>query len=222
MRQDPVSARGKILLGLLAVGLGGTSGALGVLPLPLQVTNRLAEARSRVPITWGVPLALGDGVSDPGQLTLLRGGETVPVQLLPLARWGGAPGDPGRPIAWLLADLQLDLAPGETAYLTLVAVPRTDPPSPLRVAEDDASGMVIETGAATYSLSRTAFRLFDSVILAGGPTFSGGGGLRYQGNYLTGPATMAVEQQGPERLSILVRGTLVTDLEFTLRLHFFR
>ncbi len=84
--------------GLLALAFAVPAAA--ELPLALSATNRLPEARTSAPVTWGVPLAPEDAVTDPAQLDLLRGGSAVPVQMTPLARWGGAPSDSTRPIAW--------------------------------------------------------------------------------------------------------------------------
>jgi hypothetical protein len=209
-----------VLVMLLGVAASFAVGA--ALPLDLTVSNPLAESRNAVPVTWGVPLALEDGVTDPCQVTLLRDGVPVTLQATPFARWNGAPDDATKPIAWLLLDFQLDLPPGGSVALQLVPVARTDEPSPLRITRDDSSGVTVETGAATYQLSKTAFRLFDAVSLAGGVDFPGGGGISYEGSVVVGPATITVEHRGTERISLRVHGAVSGDLEYTLRLHFYR
>lgn len=202
--------------------LGLSLGASAALPLDLTVSNALPEARAITPVTWGVPLAPEDAVTDPCQLTLLRNGIPVPLQATPMARWNGTPDDATKPIAWLLLDFQLDLPAGGAVPLQLVPVARTEEPSPLRITRDDPTGVTVETGAATYQFSKTAFRLFDSVSLAGGTEFPGGGGLFFGGSAVVGPATITVEHRGTERISLLVHGTVAGDLEYTLRLHFYR
>jgi len=206
----------------LAAALAASTAAYAVLPLHLTARNSLSEARTEVPVTWAVPLAPEDGVTDPAQLDLLRDGIPVPVQMIPMARWGGAPDDGAAPVMWLLIDLQADLAADEAAVFDLVRSTRTDPVSPLRIASDTASAMTVETGAATYVLSKTAFRLFDSVTLTGGSTFPGCGGISYQGAVVPHPVTIDVEHEGPQRISLWIRGAVAGDLEYTMRLHFFK
>ena len=195
--------------------------AFAELPLPLTVKNGLAEARSAVPVTWGVPLSIEDGITDPGQLSLKRGDDTVAVQMTPMARWGGAPDDSTRPIAWLLIDVQADLPASGISRYQLVRATRVDDASPLKIVRDDAEGITLETGAATYTLSRADFRLFDTVALPGGPAFPGEGGIFYRGVRVARPAAISVEEAGPQRITLKVRGAIEGDLEYTAMVSFY-
>lgn len=214
-RPRPAGAGVALLLGLLL-----PVAARADLPVDLTLRNVLPEARTGVPVTWGVPFAPADALLDPASLTLLHGSTSVPFQATVLARWGGAPSDATRPVAWLLLDLAADLPPSGALALRLVRTPRADPSSPLRVAKNDASEVVVETGAATYTMSKSAFRLFDRVVLSAGTTFAGTGGISYRGSPVAGPVTVDVPVSGRERITVRVKGTVQGDLGYTLLLHF--
>lgn len=191
------------------------------LSLTLTARNSLAEDRAKVPVTWGVPLGIEDGVRDAAALQLVAGGSELPAQFTVLARWGGRPDQADKPVAWLLVDTRLDLRARESVSVTLMNQGSTLTASPLTVLRDDSERIVIATGAATYELAKTAFRLFDKVTLASGETFSSGA-LRFNGRDIAGPCSLAVEQKGRERISLIGRGTIEGDLEYTVRLHFYR
>ena len=221
LNRKPDSGR-RVLGAALLSGLLLPAASRADLPLDLTISNGLSETRTNVPVTWGVPFAPSDALTDPTSLTLLNGAASVPFQGTVLARWGGAPTDASKPVAWLLLDLATDLAPSGSLALRLVRTPRTDPTSPLRVAKNDASEVVVETGAATYTISKAAFRLFDRVVLSDGTTFSGTGGISYRGSPVAGGVTVDVPVSGRERVTVRVKGTVQGDLGFTLLVHFRR
>ena len=69
-------------------------------PIRLTVTDRDGRACTGWPLTRGVPLPEG-AVGETGELMLAGpGGDAVPVQLRPLARW------PDGSLKWVLADFQ--------------------------------------------------------------------------------------------------------------------
>ena len=189
---------------------------LQALSLRLTARNALAENRSNVAVTWSVPLAIRDDVRDTSALALMAGGTPIPAQFTALARWGGGP------VSWLLVDTRLDLQSRETRELMLVSQQVALPGSALRILRNDAEGITIATGAAMYEMSKTAFRLFDRVTLATGEIFPASGGLRFNGRMLDGPCSLAVEHHGRERISLRGRGTIEGDLEYTIRIHFYR
>lgn len=196
--------------------------AEAALPYTVRVKNSLSEARSRAPVTWSIPFAPEDAVFDPLSISLTRNGEPVPIQATVMSRWGGGPEDSTRPISWLLIDLHADLAPGEEAAFEVERRVRAGGTSPLRVARNDAAGIVIETGAATYTISKTAFRIFDGVALSGSTTFPSGGGVSYNGSLVAPPVDISVEHAGPYRISLRVKGAIAGDLGFTARMQFHR
>ena len=164
----------------------------------LTVTSHLPESRSDCPVSWSVPLGIDDNVLDAAGLSLYRNNTEIPAQFTPLARWGGTPDETSAPIAWLLVDCQLDLESNESAILYLAADSPSVPGSPLTIIRNDSTGITIETGAATYDLSKTAFRLFDSVTLSDETVFSGSGGISLSGAITPYPAEISVEHQGAQ------------------------
>lgn len=219
--RKPKAVRIMGLLILVAAGISMAASPSG-LPLTLTATNSLDIARAHVPVSWSIPLGVDDGILDPTQLSLWCGNTRLPTQATPLARWGGTPDDATRPIAWLLLDVQLDFQPFETKALTLKHDTSPLHPTDMVIAQDNASGMVIRTGAAEFTLSRTAFRLLDSVTLTDGSTFQGPAGLSLNGQITAQNAAITVEHQGVNRVSLWIHGTLQGNLEYTARMHFFR
>ncbi len=188
---------------------------------PLSVTNSLPESRSAAPLTWSVPLAPEDNVLTVGTLVLMRGGTEVPAQFTPMARWGGTPQDAGKPLAWVLVDAQADLAPAETSSLSLGIGQPAALSSPLRIAQNDDDHVVVETGAATYSMSKKAFRFFDTVTLQDGLSIKGAGGILFEGGLVSNAVAIRPEHVGARRLSLMVNGRVEGNLMFTARLHFY-
>ncbi|HEV3486206.1 MAG TPA: hypothetical protein VG106_12415, partial [Vicinamibacterales bacterium] len=188
--------------------------------IPLQVRNRLDEPRSDAPVTWSVPLRAEQNIRDVARLRLTSGGAELPAQFTPLARWGGRITDADKPLSWVLVDTRVSLGANATLALTLEDTSAASAASPLRVLRNDASSIVIATGAATYELSKTSFDLF-RVTMADGATF-GAGGLRFNGRAISGPCSLAVEHSGSERISLIGRGTIEGELEYTIRMQFYR
>lgn len=189
--------------------------------MQLEVVNGLPEARSRAPLSWSVPLAPDDNVFSTESLSLIKGNLEVPAQFTAMARWGGTPQDTSKPLAWVLIDTALDLAPSEMALFALFKRPPADSSSPLRVTRNDTEGIAIETGAATYTLSRKAFRFFDSVTASDGTTYSGPGGIRFDGRLISNQADIRLEHAGHRRISLLVKGQIRENFEYTARIHFY-
>ena len=127
-------------------------------PIRLTVTDRDGQPRSEWPLTRGVPLPEG-AVGETGELMLAGpGGDAVPVQLRPLARW------PDGSLKWVLADFQADVDGGEPSVYHL----QGGEPAP--VSSDEAvevseteEAVVVCTGPLRFSLSRVDARPFDRV-----------------------------------------------------------
>jgi len=190
------------------------------LPTNITATNALDEARVEVPVSWSIPLANLDAVLDPASLRLTRDGLDVPAQFSVMSRWNGAPSDFSKPISWLLVDTRVSLGPSETAAFTLTSG-QPQSLAGLNILQNDANGLVISTGVARFTLSRTAFQFFEQVELTSGATF-GAGRIFFNNNQTANPATISIEHQGSERISLLVRGTVSGALKFTARIHFYR
>jgi hypothetical protein len=189
--------------------------------MQLTAENSLPFGRSGVPITWSVPLAVSDQVFDTAGLVLTRDGLEVPSQFTAMARWGGPPHDTNKRLAWVLVDTFVDLPASGKVALTLSRTQPTPSQSPLKIVSDNKDAILVETGAAAYSISKQAFRFFDSVTLADGTTYAGTGGLLFRGQIVANPVSVRVEHQGMNRISMWLHGTLTEGLEYTARLHFY-
>ena len=106
------------------------------LTIPLHVTEPLGLARSRFPVTRGIPLPEGT-VREPADATLIdAAGREAPVQTRRLTRW------PDGSVKWLLVDFQADVpAGGRAEYaLRLGEAAGPGPETPLKVEGAEEEG----------------------------------------------------------------------------------
>lgn len=213
-----------ILPVLILLSLAWTTTALG-LTVPLSIENSRAEdARVQEPVTSGIPLPEDAGISDVSALAILNAqGQVVPAQFTVLARWKGLVSDTSKPIKWTLVDFQADVPAGAGAAYTLsTAGQNIPPPAPVTIQEN-RNDYLVNTGPATFRISKKHFNLFDEVKLtspAGSlPTIlvsqAGRGGIELrdaQGRLYTSlfqaPELITIEEAGPMRAVVRVRGVL--------------
>jgi hypothetical protein len=207
--------------------------------------NRLASVNGGVtrasdPVTWGVPLAQSFGVTSPDQLQLTdQAGHAVPAQFTVTARWGGAPDDSSKPVKWILADFQANVAANSSAVYHLKNGTSPAHPTPI-VVNESASGYEINTGRARFVISKTSFHLFDQiyvdrngdsklddlVLAAPGRIEAAVQGVNYYAD-TSQPQETALELSGPLHTVLRLRGWLKdasgahTLLAYTARLHFY-
>ncbi len=200
--------------------------------IPLTVRNWLPWDRRGEPVSSGVPLPPGVAW-DVDELRLLEGSALeVPAQFSVLARWADGS------LRWVLVDLQADVEAGgeSTYYLEAGAQPR-GVDTPLEV-EDLGDALIVRTGPLSFEVGRSGspllgpFRLDldgdgfpEAEVAEGGDVVVVG---EDGGEYLAGLGgrVVEVEEAGPLRVSILVRGSHVspaggTLLNYTLRIHAF-
>ena len=131
----------------------------------LTVAPQAPVQRSREPVTSGIPIPKGE-LRSLERVRLLRGGQEIPAQFRAAGLWR-----PGDSIRWLLVDCQLDVSAGARPELELEygegVVARAKPDATVRIAEAP-DAFTIDTGAATFRISRTAFSLLDEVRLKDG------------------------------------------------------
>ncbi|RJP30889.1 MAG: hypothetical protein C4536_09140 [Actinobacteria bacterium] len=214
---------------------GATSPGGGPGDVELRLKERAGVARNGEITTSGVPLPRDFNVYSPDDICLFdAGGSPVPCQKKVTARWGGSPGDTSKPVKWVLLDFPASVgASGESVYYLRRSSARADPPSPINVSDDGAT-VTVNTGAAVFRMRRDSFNLFDSVDLAGvggvlSPSSANGfaisaGGTEYRSSL--SPASLSVEEAGPLRASVLVRGSHAAatgggKLAYTARVHFY-
>ena len=195
------------------------------LNVPLVVHNPLDFTRTNEPVTSGVPLLRAVGVADPQRLRLVDAeGSPIPAQFTPLARWGGAPGDETTPIQWVLIDFQATVGPGDTTRYFLQEGGPGPAPSPPLVVTDGPDALTVDTGVATFSLSKADGGLTAPGLAA--PIHSRVRGTDGMVRAATGPVTVRIALQGPMRVSVHVKGTYgevdrAGRLDYTARYWFY-
>ncbi len=183
---------------------GTTPGASG-LDVPLTVRETAGVARAQEPVTSGVPIPRSASLVDLARLRLLdANGKPVAAQFTPLARWGGAPGDATKPVRWLLLDFQASVTANGVAQYRLVDSGGALPGLPALSVSESANAIVVNTGAAQFSISKSdgqlsapnlASPMYGQAVDTRGATFT-----------TAGPVTATVAMQGTLRTAIQVQG----------------
>ncbi len=193
--------------------------------------------RAQDPVTVGMPLADSAGINNISQLGLQ--GASV-GQFRVLGRW------PSGHIQWVLVDTQADLhAGGKNTGISLTqGTGNFGGPS---LATDSGSTIIVNTGAAQFTIHKANFNIFDQVVSGGKTLVSSGSsqGLAVLGpvnpqtscnpgpcttQYLSsndGTSTAVIEENGPVRAVIRADG-IHRDaagngyMRFTVRMHFYK
>jgi hypothetical protein len=180
------------------------------LPVTLRVGTAGGWTSVAAPVTSGVPLAKGT-ISDATQLRVHDGaGTVVPAQFRVLSRWSDGS------IRWVLADF-IGATP---AVYTLERAASAPPPAGIVVTQT-AGAIDVDTGPLLFRVSKSAFRLFESVridrdgdgqaddecldaaALAGVVVADGGTDYRMD---RIAPDSIALEESGPVRICIRAEG----------------
>jgi len=210
---------------VLVAALVLASGPASALEVKLTVGDDAKVARQSGAVTSGVPFARGE-VKDLARLSVSAGGKAVPAQFGKLAQW-----DDGS-VRWALLDCQVDVPAGGRTELVL----RDDgknpaPATPVKVSEGDAE-VKMTTGGLEVAVDRKKPGLLR--VRLDGKEFAGAAGRgvvlysagepreveKKSGNrtvkvteYGPGkeiaagaPAEVVVEQAGPLRAVVAVRG----------------
>ncbi|MHB8894598.1 MAG: DUF5719 family protein [Candidatus Geothermincolia bacterium] len=198
-------------------GLAGGAQGKGV-SIALTVRETSGIGRTGEPVTVGVPLSRASAIYSAEGLRVLDGsGREVPAQFQVTSRWGGAPGDAGKPARWLLVDFEADVGGGGTAAYQLSSGGAQPPATGLRVTKDDADTLRISTGAADFAFNKKKFNVFDSVRVGGGEVVSAAGqtgivavdqGGRTFSSSAKAPRSVSLETDGPVRKTVKIVGTL--------------
>lgn len=217
------------LAALAAVSLAAPF-ARAALPVPLTVQEALIPgasgmARASAPVTVGIPLEASAGITSVSQLGLSGASAG---QFRELARW------PNGSIRWVLVDFQSSVTPGGTTTGVLLTG-GSGSFGGANLATDNGSSIAVATGAATFTIGKSPFRVFDQVSVGGTSVVSAGGegfvvvsdtGVRYTSANDTG-ASVVIEENGPLRCVVRATGALrqVTGgrlCDYLIRLHFHR
>ncbi|MBN1442334.1 MAG: hypothetical protein JXA90_06470 [Planctomycetes bacterium] len=149
---------------MLALLLCATSeGILVAAAVELSVVERQGVARSREPVTFGVPLPRGE-LRSAENVRLMRDGAEIPAQFRATGLWR-----PDESIRWLLVDFQADIdADARQTYILEYGdgVSATEKPRAAVRIEETGDVYLVTTGAARFTISKRVFDLFHEVRLA--------------------------------------------------------
>jgi hypothetical protein len=191
--------------------------------LPASVTGiqRTAEIA-----TGGIPLPDGTGITSISQLGLTG---TSVGQFRALGYW------PSGNIKWVLVDFPVSLSADATnSAVALVNGAGNFGGSNLSV--DNGATISVATGAATFTVRKSNFNIFDTVsvgstlMVASGNSgrlhLIGGDNVDYSSSNDAG-STAIIEENGPVRTVIKATGALISStgvrlLDYTVRLHFYK
>lgn len=129
----------------------------------LLVRNDQGIRRDREPVASGIPLPRG-AVRSPDDLRLDdESGSAIPCQAKQLGlSW------PDGSIRWALVQFHATVPARDTARFRLRAEPAAPPVAPARLVtvSETANAVAVDTGAMSFSVSRTDFRIPDLLIAA--------------------------------------------------------
>jgi hypothetical protein len=160
------------------------------------------------PVTVSIPLAKGK-LADPSRLVIRDGDVTLPVQRRALATWEDSS------VKWLLIHFQPDLLGNQdkTLHFEIVETATDVPPDVSVAITETPSGVEVNTGTLSFLVPNDGFLPISNVTLDGktlwGERPLKGFTLRYDGQEVStasGPIELEVEEAGPMRAVILVRG----------------
>lgn len=209
--------------------------------VPLQLSGGPGVLYTLWPVTQGVPFAEGVLAAGTPVRVVSKAGEPFPTQAQCLTTWNADQ----RHVRWLLVDFQADLTPGEQFRLFLEA---GAPPAPSQAVqvERDGSRLRVDTGPLQFEL-RYAWKAWEPPrvpdllarcrvrgedgwheLLTDSPVlYMLDQERRVYETTTAGPApTVTVEDQGPLRASLCIRGYHasaegVRFCPYILRLHFY-
>jgi hypothetical protein len=193
----------------------------------LSVQDATGHQRVDEPLTSGVPLPESMGIASVGDLVVTdEAGPPIQAQFTVLSRWNGTPSDTAKPIKWVLVNFQAD-APrnGSGTYHLRKRSEAGAPPSYAGMSvSEGADGFTVDTGKAKYAISKRHFNVFDHVwvdgdndgqlnepVLSqpgeGGVVLTDRSGKEYRALF-EAPEEIAIEEQGPFKTIIRIRGVL--------------
>ncbi|MDY6833976.1 MAG: hypothetical protein SVY53_04155 [Chloroflexota bacterium] len=210
-------------------GQGGSAGAwdevtvaqgLPTLQVALSVKERSGIDRNDEPVTSGIPLSRDNNITNVDELCIKdSAGNLVPAQFRVLARYDGEPTDTSRPIRVVLVDFAAQVSANSESLYYLEdkgAGTMTGPD----IASEDATHILLTTGAVTAKINKSTFNLFDQVYIdsdgdgqVDDPVVLGNPGdgitVMHQGTEYTSnntPAEIVIEENGPRRAVVKVKG----------------
>lgn len=175
-------------------------GTARTLRVPITVQEDAGAGRASEGVTLGVPLPREADVRDVRRLRLAdESGADVPVQLRALSRWGGPVADETAPLRFVVVDFQATIGGRGTRQLVLTEDAATKPDAAAAIARQESGTVLVDTGVLSVAFTTALpgpLRLVAQSHVDGAKP-------------VTGRATsVVVEENGPLRASVLVRGEL--------------
>jgi len=199
-----------------------------VTTLPIFIEERSGIRRVAEPVTVGLPFPRG-WLPAPGLLELRDPlGQPAPLQVAALLRWSDGS------VKWALLDFQASVEPLTTAvYHAAVASQKpADNALPAMMVEEFTDWIVVDTGAASFCMSKRRFAPFQRVLIRGQELLQDGASetnlTDERGErYVPEIDRMEVDTTGLCRTTVAVRGWFRDSsrrpyAEFTGCLTFFR
>lgn len=186
------------------------------LNIPLQVVERANIDRINEVVSYGVPIAKSDNILSVADIGLTDSENGIPAQFRVLSRYGGQSDNPDLPIRMVLVDFRTDINSGSTKYFYLTDN-GTGTATGTPLAKENETHIIVNNGVFELKIKKTDYtNLFDSVIINDLPLISSnltdGVIVNYQGNdytsYYSAPTEANIEENGPEKTTILIRGQL--------------
>lgn len=194
---------------------------LGAEQVDLIVVASGGSDRTDDPVSSGVPLPDG-AISSTRNIRLMNGGGEVPAQFKVLARWNGETGDTNKYIKWVLVDFQADVAAGSNSVYTLEYGTNVTHDSFGRdLVTNNGAYHSVDTGAMFFDVGHSVFKLFNNVNVGGATLVADAAGNRVvlieneteavYSSTMSAPTTVEVEENGPLKAVIHVRGDWLND-----------
>ncbi len=191
----------------------------GELELKLTVEEPSGVARKAEPACGGVPLPAGVYKQDQA-FKVTSGGKELASQVLPLVV------DEKGFLRWVLIDTQVDVAAkGKLELVLSTGKASVAPEKPLKVTSG-ADGVSVDTGAVSFTISKTKpFSLFTTASCGGKQVIDGGSATYSDAtdkadvktSTAVAPTSIEVFESGPMRATVKVLGQFEGDAETNMR-----
>lgn len=188
----------------------------GAFPINFDVKTRNGWNALQAPVTTGIPMPAGMALNENTLRVQTQSGTDVPAQFQVTSRW------PDGSIRWVLCDFIADLTGvgGVGKYRLNIGGTGSATGTSLTVV-NGATDIVVNTGNLRFSVSKTSFKLLNSIMIdrdndsqvddecldtanMKGVVLTDGATEYLSGN--SAPTRVAIEQTGPIRATILVEG----------------
>lgn len=183
----------------------------------LTVREDTSISRANEVVRSGIPIPRALNLLDTTTLAIINTttNTPLPAEFEVLARWNAGLNDINAPIRWLLVTFPASVGTGQTSTYRLVfdgsAGANPLPENPLTVTQN-GDQIIVNTGAATFTLGTNVAALFDEISLPDGTRLVSGGTM----TATTGGTTYAhspqkraltIEYAGPLMAVIALEGT---------------